>query len=102
VVKDLDAFEAYYGSGHRIAGQYSGRLSNAGERIELLDAAGRTIHDFEFKDGWYECTDGEGYSLVVIDPTGADLDHWANKEGWRPSLEIGGSPGLEEQEARSD
>ncbi len=72
VVKDRVAFEARYGPGLPIAGRYEGNLSNAGERIRLQDAAGRTIHDFRFEDLWYKATDGEGYSLTVVDPTTAD------------------------------
>ncbi|MBN2181917.1 MAG: lamin tail domain-containing protein [Sedimentisphaerales bacterium] len=51
VVQDKEAFETKYGSGINIAGQYSGKLDNAGERIRLADAAGQTILDFSYKDG---------------------------------------------------
>jgi len=72
VVAKRSAFEARYpGSSDVIAGEYTGRLDNAGERIRLEDAIGRTIHDFEYKDGWRSITDGEGFSLTIIDPTGA-------------------------------
>jgi len=54
VVKDIEAFAAQYGIGYKIAGQYSGSLNNAGERIELEDAAGQTIHNFRYRDGWYD------------------------------------------------
>ncbi|MBN1806594.1 MAG: lamin tail domain-containing protein, partial [Sedimentisphaerales bacterium] len=37
VVQDLQAFEARYGGTLNVAGQYSGRLNDAGERIELQD-----------------------------------------------------------------
>ena len=68
VVRDVAAFEARYGSGLPIAGQYVGSLNNTGERIELEDAAGRTIHNFRFQDGWYDVTDGLDFSLTVKDP----------------------------------
>ena len=40
VVKDLAAFQAKYGPKLPVVGQYAGSLDNAGERIELVDAAG--------------------------------------------------------------
>jgi len=47
IVKDRAAFESRYpGFSGIIAGEYSGSLDNAGERIELQDAMGETIMDF--------------------------------------------------------
>jgi len=68
VVAKRSAFEARYPSfSGIIAGEYTGRLDNGGERIELEDAIGRTIHDFRYEDGWRSITDGEGFSLTIID-----------------------------------
>ena len=92
VVKDRGAFEAKYGPGLPIAGEYSGSLSNAGERIELQDAAGTTIHAFSYEDDWYKVTDGNGPSLIVQDPHGTDPNDWSDEAAWRPSTS-GGSPG---------
>jgi hypothetical protein len=94
VVKDIPAFEARYGVGLPIVGPYTGSLSNAGERIELLDAAGRTIHNFEYRDDWYDLTDGFGFSLTLRDPVHADPNALSDKGLWRPSAEVGGSPGF--------
>ncbi|MBN2136966.1 MAG: lamin tail domain-containing protein [Sedimentisphaerales bacterium] len=70
VVAKQSAFEAQYPSfSGVIAGEYSGRLDNGGERIELVDAIGRSIHNFRYQDGWRSITDGDGYSLTIIDPT---------------------------------
>jgi hypothetical protein len=96
IVKNINAFEAKYGQGLNIAGEYSGSLSNGGERIVLKDAAGRTIHDSSYKDGWYPNTDGMGYSLTVNDPVNTQADNWGDKSAWRPSVSIGGSPGYDE------
>lgn len=96
VVKDIAVFEATYGDGVRILGQYEGRLDNAGERIELQDAAGQTILRFRYKDGWYDQTDGGGYSLTVIDPATADSAALDKKSAWRASAEVGGSPGYDD------
>ncbi|MBN2181077.1 MAG: lamin tail domain-containing protein, partial [Sedimentisphaerales bacterium] len=93
VVQDKDAFETKYGSGINIAGQYAGKLDNAGERIRLEDAAGQTILDFSYKDGWYDDTDGEGFSLKILNPANSDPDSWGEKESWQTGTIIGGSPG---------
>jgi len=92
VVRDRITFEARYGTDVNVAGQYSGRLNNAGERISLQDAIGQTILDFAYKDGWRSLTDGEGFSLTVIDPTNPDPDSWDRKDSWRASAFAGGSP----------
>jgi hypothetical protein len=93
VVKDRAAFEAKYGPGLPRAGQYTGTLNNAGERLVLQDAAGRMIHDFTYRDDWYSSTDGGGFSLIVGDPYTTDPNTLGNKAAWRPSAAIGGSPG---------
>ncbi|MCU0915987.1 MAG: CotH kinase family protein [Planctomycetes bacterium] len=94
VVKDRPAFEAKYGPGLPVAGQYTGSLSNAGERLVLQDAGGRTIHDFTYQDGWYTSTDGRGFSLVLRTPAAVDPNTLGDKAVWRPSVNPGGSPGL--------
>ena len=93
VVRDIAAFEARYSSGLPVVGQYAGNLSNAGERIELQDAAGNVIHNFKFQDDWYDATDGRGFSLTLKDPRTTDPNSLANKSAWRPSARTGGSPG---------
>jgi hypothetical protein len=96
VVKDVEAFAARYGTDSNIAGEYSGSLNNAGERIELQDAIGQTILNFRYSDGWYDITDGMDFSLTIIDPTAADPNQWDSKSAWRPSAEAGGSPGRDD------
>ncbi len=76
-----------------IAGEYTGRLENDGERITLVDATGQEIHNFRYNDRWYDITDGGGFSLAIKDPAGGDPLAWDSKSGWRPSAEINGSPG---------
>jgi hypothetical protein len=92
VVADVNAFESSYGRGLPVAGQYSGSLSNRGERVQLCDATGRIIADFTYADNWYTATDGGGYSLTVKDVK-ADPTSLSQKDGWRPSAHVGGSPG---------
>lgn len=93
VVENRPAFEVKYGTSWNVAGQYLGALNNAGETIVLEDASGRMIHDFEYKDGWYDITDGQGFSLTMINPLSTDPNLWDAKTGWRPSAVTGGSPG---------
>ena len=76
-----------------IAGEYTGRLNNAGERIELEDAVGDTILNFRYEDSWREITDGQDYSLTIINPSNGDVNSWSEKEAWRASVYVGGSPG---------
>ena len=96
VVQDRDAFEAQYGAGLNIAGQYTGRLDNAGERIKLEDALGRTILEFRYSDGWHDMTDGQGFSLTIIEPSHPDPSSWGQKDAWRASAVVGGSPGWDD------
>jgi Lamin Tail Domain/CotH kinase protein/Fn3 associated/Chitobiase/beta-hexosaminidase C-terminal domain len=96
VVKDQNAFVSKYGTGRYIAGQYTGSLSNGGERLRLLDAVGGTILDFNYNDSWRDITDGGGYSLTIINPSDSDLNDWGKKNSWRASAYIGGSPGWDD------
>ncbi len=92
LVKNRAAFEYRYGQGLPIAGEYGGKLDNAGERIELADAVGTVLLSFVFdtQSSWLLAADGAGPSLEVIDPQG-DLNNPAN---WRASSAAGGSPGI--------
>jgi len=96
VVQDAAAFAAGYGEGLPLAGQYEGNLNNAGERIELQDAAGKLIQAFAYRDDWYDITDGGGYSLTLGDPAAADPNAPADASAWRPSTQAGGSPGTDD------
>ncbi|HNS19580.1 MAG TPA: lamin tail domain-containing protein [Sedimentisphaerales bacterium] len=96
VVKDREAFEARYGSGLPIAGQYTGTLAGAGERIELCDALAAVIHSFKYRDDWFRLADGRGFSLTVIDPSRTAPDLWGNAVAWRLSAAPGGSPGRDD------
>lgn len=93
VVRNINAFEAQYGRGINVTGQYDGNLDNAGERIRLEDAVGQAILDFRYKDGWRPMTDGRGFSLTIMDPNNPDPNTWGLQEGWRASALFNGSPG---------
>ena len=93
VVRNQAAFEERYGTSIPIAGVYnSGNLSNSGEQIQLSGPLGQELLDFTYSDGWHPITDGEGYSLVVIDPA-APSEAWSDNANWRPSNLIHGAPG---------
>lgn len=93
VVKDIRAFEHKYGPGLPLAGQYAGSLNNAGEQLELVDAAGAGVCQFRYDDGWFGKTDGGGFSLTVKDPAATDPSRLSDASVWRPSTKAGGTPG---------
>jgi hypothetical protein len=68
-------------------------LSNSGERLEFLSAAGTPIFDFVYDDKspWPVSPDGDGFSLVLINPL-SDPDPSA-PSNWRASAAPGGTPG---------
>ncbi|MDF7799600.1 lamin tail domain-containing protein [Pontiellaceae bacterium B1224] len=89
-VANQAAFLFRYGTNTAtIAGEYSGKFNNAGERVRLDAADGTVIIDFEYSDDfpWPESTDGDGYSLIF---SGSDP---SQPFDWRPSTTAGGNPG---------
>jgi len=104
VVRNQEAFESRYGAGlsAKIAGEYSGKLSNNGENISLIDLWNGTIAEFAYNNsrGWPLAAAGGGHSLVPLllalpgEPDGS-LNYGGN---WRASTYIGGSPGTDDPE----
>jgi hypothetical protein len=97
VVENQAAFESRYGTGRNVAGQYRGRLSNAGESIHVMYGQNVTIHRFQYDDAhpWPGQADGYGSSLVVVDTQG-DYNDPAN---WRGSDTYHGTPAAAESPA---
>ena len=93
MVKDITAFQNRYGLDLPVIGEYTGSLSNSGEWIELRDAADHIVHRLEYQDDWYDVTDGDGYSLTVIDPQQSDTEMLTDKALWHASGSLGGTPG---------
>jgi hypothetical protein len=92
VAGNTASFNSTYGTGINVAGEYSGNLSNGGEKIVLslpspLDAA---ILRFEYGDIWYPSADGDGSSLAINDPL-ADPAGWSEPENWHAATP---SPGI--------
>jgi VCBS repeat-containing protein len=97
VVNDLVSFESRYGNQLNVAGEFSGKLDNAGENLELTLPApfnGRIL-DFTYQDSWFPETDGPGNSLVIFNANG-DTGLWDEIAGWRSSFSINGSPGTDD------
>lgn len=95
---NASVFRSTYGSEPTIAGVYDGRLSNGGEEIIVnlpapfdgpFDASALR---FTYSDSWYPTTDGDGFSLEVVD-VDASIRDWGRPEGWKPSGVPGGTPG---------
>jgi hypothetical protein len=95
VAKNRAAFECRYGAAlaSRVAGEFSGKLSNSGERLVLKDLQTGVVADFEYDADWYGAADGQGMSLVLLDPGNAAGTQLSQKASWRPSSRWGGSPG---------
>ena len=94
LASDSAAFGARYPH-TRLDGVYDRRLSNGGERVTLLDAAGHVIVSVAYDDRflWPLIADGFGRSLVLVD---ADRDP-DEPTAWRASRAVGGSPGSSEE-----
>ena len=96
LVKNRAAFEFRYTTPYVILGEYGGSLSNGGEKIEILSAAGSGLLAIAWDDepGWHAKTDGKGYSLVLRDGAA----EFGTAGAWRPSLdpmgELNRSPGF--------
>jgi hypothetical protein len=91
VVKNAAAFEARYGAGLPVAGVFGNQLSNGGEAIAISEGA-TVIQSITYDDGWRAVTDGNGFSLTVVDPA-APAAMWNNAANYRGSVRAGGSPG---------
>ena len=94
VVRDPAAFEAAHGAGLPVAGAFgnSTALADSGEALTLADRDGTPVLSFNYNDrgAWPRGADGQGYSLVLIDPESYP-DH-SDPASWRSSLAAGGHP----------
>ncbi len=90
LASNVDTFNLSYGFNADF--EFSGNLSNSGEKIVLQTASGLSVISFTFSDDapWPEGADGNGYSLVSvkINPTGDPGSY----EYWTTSKEFYGSP----------
>lgn len=103
VVKDTAAFTAAFGAGRPVAGVFPNSLDNAGEQLRLTAASGAVLHDFIYSDlpPWPVEADGDGYSLVLVDP--ASAPNHGDPRSWRASAVAGGgSPGVSDTQSYAD
>ncbi|MCX8157621.1 MAG: lamin tail domain-containing protein [Verrucomicrobiae bacterium] len=97
LVSDADAFALKY-PGIPIAGVYTGRLDNGGERLTLVDPRGLEILSLKYDDvpPWPVEADNGGYSLTQRYPLRFQAPEDPLK--WRASANPGGSPGAPDAE----
>ncbi|MGB2820953.1 MAG: CotH kinase family protein, partial [Phycisphaerae bacterium] len=99
VVRKAEAFAARYGingsldgTGIAVAGAWTGRLDNGGEKLAAVSRDGAaSVVEFAYNDAgdWPERADGKGSSLEIIDAAGDCGD----PDNWRSSVAYGGTPG---------
>jgi hypothetical protein len=91
IVLAEDAGDFAAGYGFQADGQFSGRLDNGGEYIELSDPFSNILDSLSYGDSmpWDRYADGNGTSLELIDP---DLDN-SNPLFWLHSQQSCGTPG---------
>lgn len=90
------AFEYRYGKALLVAGEYTGKLRNSGERLQMTGFNGERIADVSFDDRepWPRSADGDGPSLVRLpEILGGPADE---AFAWRSSLRLDGAPGVED------
>ncbi len=98
LVNNLEAFQTRYAgqlSSVRVAGIFEGDLNNDGDRLLLTAAGGQVIQDFTYNDQppWPTAADGDGFSLVLMNPTRKPLPDHNDPLSWRSSTTVGGTPG---------
>jgi len=92
IVRDVAAFQSRYGGSATILGSYTNNLGNDGDHLVLEGGVREPILDFNYQDGWYPITDGQGFALQIVNALAA-TDTWGLKASWRPSGTLNGTPG---------
>ncbi|YCM44110.1 Ig-like domain-containing protein [Verrucomicrobiaceae bacterium 227] len=116
IAANASAFEAAYGALPNVIGNWTGKLSNSGERIRLIDPSGMEIDEVTYYDqgdwairervtvggeqgwSWSSQADGGGSSLELINPA------LSNKQGqnWASSLNNLPTPSAQNSTALDD
>jgi len=94
LVRDREAFESRYGASAVQIYEYTGRLSNDGEKLKVINVTSDPIIEFTYNDQipWPKVADGGGSSLIL---SGQVLN---DPSSWIASRNQGGSPGEAENE----
>ena len=108
IASDIEKFNAVHSGVNNLVGGWVGRLSNKGERLEVISTDGKVIDTVRYSDEgdwglrrlgptdaghrgwmWSDDHDGEGKSLELIAP------HMPNEYGqnWASSMTDNGTPG---------
>ncbi len=93
IVKDISAFTSRYGSsGIVVAGEYSGKLSNDGEKLSIIGQWNAELGTVTYNNGrgWPLAASGAGHSIVRDNSFDGSDDYGMN---WRASTYMNGSPG---------
>jgi hypothetical protein len=98
VVGNRVTFESRYGLLPEVAGEFTGRLNNAGETLRLVGPFDEVVQEFTYDGAWYPGTRGLGFSLVPVD-LHAPPATWSTAAGWRHGSTLGGTPGWPEPPA---
>jgi hypothetical protein len=79
-----------------VDGVYSGKLSNSGETLTLVNVTGAPIFSVTYgtRAPWPESPDGTGFSLVPVNANYTPDP--SNPVNWRASSALGGSPGADD------
>jgi hypothetical protein len=81
ICRNIQTFASNYGAAIPVVGDFSGRLSHRGEKLELCNAAGTVIDVVSYSDHspWPTAPDGHSTSLERICPFGSGNDpgNWA-------------------------
>lgn len=81
--EDVDDYISIYGDAIPVVAEFSGKLSNGGERVTLENRVTRQkLIDFEYSDDWYAATDGDGAALVAVSQS-ANL---SEASGWQARM----------------
>jgi hypothetical protein len=96
VCRNRTVFSANYGQNIAAVGNFTGKLSHRGEKIELSDAAGNVVDAVKYADTdpWPAGPDGHSASLERICPsvTGKEPGNWAGSL-LPPTQKPAGTPG---------
>ena len=105
VCRNRTAFAGHYGRSIPILGNFSGKLSHSGDRLELSDAGLKVVDAVEYSDRgeWPLAADGYSSSLERISPqsSGEEVGNWAASK--LPPYKIpSGTPGKRNDSYRTN